>query len=74
MTVTEPAGVPTRTAWSARWIIPLAWASLAVNMLLVVSGGVVRLTGSGLGCPIWPRCTDESFTPHPALGIHGIIE
>jgi heme a synthase len=72
--VTAPAGVPTRTTWAARWMTPLAWASLAVNMLLVVSGGVVRLTGSGLGCPTWPRCTDQSFTPHPALGIHGIIE
>jgi len=53
---------------------PLAWASLAANVLIVVSGGVVRLTGSGLGCPTWPRCTDQSFTPHGELGIHGAIE
>ncbi len=52
----------------------LAWASLVANILIVVSGGVVRLTGSGLGCPTWPRCTDESFTPHGELGIHGAIE
>ena len=32
--------------------------------LLVVTGGAVRLTGSGLGCPTWPRCNDASFTPH----------
>ena len=34
----------------------------------------MRLTGSGLGCPTWPRCTDESFVPHRALGMHGVIE
>ena len=60
--------------WAERWMRPLAWASLAANILIVVSGGVVRLTGSGLGCPTWPRCTDESFTPHGELGIHGAIE
>jgi cytochrome c oxidase assembly protein subunit 15 len=52
----------------------LAWASLVANVAIVVSGGVVRLTGSGLGCPTWPRCTEESFTPHGELGIHGAIE
>lgn len=52
----------------------LAWASLVANVAIVVSGGVVRLTGSGLGCPTWPRCTDESFVPHGELGIHGVIE
>jgi heme a synthase len=56
------------------WIRRAAIASLVVNVLIVVSGGVVRLTGSGLGCPTWPRCTDESFVPHRALGIHGAIE
>jgi len=35
---------------SIRYLRPLAIASLVVNMLLVVTGGVVRLTGSGLGC------------------------
>jgi len=60
--------------WADRWMRPLAWASLAANILIVVSGGVVRLTGSGLGCPTWPRCTEESFTPHGELGIHGVIE
>ncbi len=56
------------------WLLRLAWASLAVNILIVVSGGVVRLTGSGLGCPTWPRCTDQSFTPHAAMGLHAAIE
>ena len=53
---------------------PLAIASLVVNVLIVVTGGVVRLTASGLGCPTWPRCTEESFTPHGAMGIHSAIE
>ena len=53
---------------------PAAIASLVANLLIVVTGGVVRLTGSGLGCPTWPRCTDESFVPHRALGVHSAIE
>lgn len=56
------------------WIRGWGWASLVANMTLVVTGGVVRLTGSGLGCPTWPRCTDESFTPHGAYNIHSAIE
>ena len=58
----------------ARWLRPLAWATLVANVVLVVTGGAVRLTGSGLGCPTWPRCTDSSFTPHDELGVYGIIE
>lgn len=57
-----------------RWIGPLAWATLVSNSVLVVTGGAVRLTGSGLGCPTWPRCHDESFTPHGAYSVHSAIE
>ncbi len=57
-----------------RWVRPLAWATLVSNVVLVVTGGAVRLTGSGLGCPTWPRCTDESFRPHGALDLHEAIE
>jgi cytochrome c oxidase assembly protein subunit 15 len=57
-----------------RWLRPLGWATLVANCVLVVTGGAVRLTGSGLGCPTWPRCTDESFTPHGALELHSAIE
>jgi cytochrome c oxidase assembly protein subunit 15 len=53
---------------------PAAIASLVANIGIVLTGGVVRLTGSGLGCPTWPRCTDESFVPHRALGVHSAIE
>jgi cytochrome c oxidase assembly protein subunit 15 len=40
----------------------------------VVTGAVVRLTGSGLGCPTWPECTTGSLVTTPEMGIHGIIE
>jgi len=53
---------------------PLGWATLIANSLLVVTGGAVRLTGSGLGCPTWPRCTDRSMTPHGNLNVHSAIE
>jgi cytochrome c oxidase assembly protein subunit 15 len=51
-----------------------AWATLFANVVLVVTGGAVRLTDSGLGCPTWPRCTDSSFTPHRELDLHSAIE
>ena len=55
--------------------LPLyVWASLASQILIVVTGGVVRLTGSGLGCPTWPKCTDASLVTVPEQGIHGVIE
>jgi len=59
---------------TAQWLRPLAWATLVGNIAIVVTGGAVRLTGSGLGCPTWPRCTQESFVPHGALGFHGAVE
>jgi heme a synthase len=51
-----------------------AWASLISQILIVVTGGVVRLSGSGLGCPTWPKCTDASLVTVPAQGYHGVIE
>jgi len=41
---------------------------------IIVTGGAVRLTKSGLGCSHWPNCVPGSMTPVPAMGIHGIIE
>jgi len=57
-----------------RRVIAAAWATLVVQIGIVGTGGLVRLTGSGLGCPTWPQCTDGSFVPTPEMGIHGIIE
>jgi heme a synthase len=53
---------------------PLALASLIANVGLVVTGAAVRLTGSGLGCPTWPKCTDGSYTTTAEMGVHGVIE
>jgi cytochrome c oxidase assembly protein subunit 15 len=52
----------------------LALASIVVNITIVVTGGAVRLTGSGLGCPTWPRCSGNSFTPTAEMGLHSQIE
>jgi cytochrome c oxidase assembly protein subunit 15 len=52
----------------------LALASLLANIGLVVTGGAVRLTGSGLGCPTWPRCTAESYVATAAMDMHRRIE
>lgn len=52
-----------------------ATALLALQMLLVVTGGLVRVTGSGLGCPTWPKCTKDSYVPDQSQShIHVWIE
>lgn len=72
------AWVSTAAAWLPstvdRRVRVFAWLSLACQTLLIGTGGAVRLTGSGLGCPTWPRCTDDSFTATEEMGIHGVIE
>ncbi|MCA0306988.1 MAG: COX15/CtaA family protein [Actinobacteria bacterium] len=52
-----------------RWAV----ASLVGNMGIVVTGGLVRLTGSGLGCSTWPQCEPGSITP-PEASLHASIE
>ena len=52
----------------------LALASIVANSGIVVTGGAVRLTSSGLGCPTWPRCTETSYTPTAEYAAHGLIE
>ena len=64
----------TRVVRSPRALRRWAVATLVANIGIVVTGGLVRLTGSGLGCPNWPRCTDDSFIAHPELGVYGAIE
>ena len=49
-----------------------AWAALIALSLIVFPGAAVRLTGSGLGCPEWPKCTQSSL--HTSLNTHGLIE
>ena len=63
MVVRGPRALP-------RWAV----ATLVANIVIVITGGLVRLTGSGLGCPTWPKCTEASYVSHPELGYHGAIE
>ena len=52
----------------------VAWLSFLAQTIIIATGGAVRLTGSGLGCPTWPLCTEGSLVTTPEMGIHGIIE
>ncbi|HEX6578911.1 MAG TPA: COX15/CtaA family protein [Jiangellaceae bacterium] len=80
-TDTTATGRPSRPRLWDRLPVPseptlrrLAVASLVSQLGIVVTGGAVRLTGSGMGCPTVPRCTDESLVATPELGVHGLIE
>ena len=70
-TATPPAAPP-----ASPWLPRILLGNLVVEVLIVVTGGLVRLTGSGLGCPTWPQCVPGSFTPvpHQAEGYHRFIE
>lgn len=65
-----------RPATQPRWLRRVALLNLVVQVGVVVTGGLVRLTGSGLGCPTWPQCVPGSFRPvaHQAQGVHKLIE
>ncbi|MFE6618632.1 heme A synthase [Streptomyces sp. NPDC008086] len=65
---------------AARWtptprtVQRAALAALVMSVIIVITGGAVRLTGSGLGCPTWPKCTEDSLTATTEMGLHGAIE
>lgn len=52
-------------ARAVRVLSPASAFLLFSQAAIVVTGGAVRLTGSGLGCPTWPECTPGSYTPKP---------
>jgi cytochrome c oxidase assembly protein subunit 15 len=58
------------------WLPALLLANLAGQVGIVLTGGLVRLTGSGLGCPTWPECTAGSYTPvvNQPQGWHTYVE
>jgi heme a synthase len=49
----------------------VAYVALGALTLIVLTGAAVRLTGSGLGCPTWPRCYGKVYPP---LNTHAVIE
>jgi cytochrome c oxidase assembly protein subunit 15 len=55
--------------FARKWLVAITRVLLIFQTGIVLTGGVVRLTGSGLGCPTWPECTEGSYTP-----IEGQIE
>ena len=55
--------------FAKKWLTAILRILLVFQTGIVLTGGVVRLTGSGLGCPTWPECTDDSYTP-----VEGQIE
>ncbi len=62
----------TRYAIKPETYVRIAWWALVLLVLIVFTGAAVRLTGSGLGCPTWPKCTETSV--HSDLDTHGLIE
>jgi len=72
VTRTDAALDRLRPRWTTRAVV----ANLVAQIGIVVTGGAVRLTGSGLGCSTWPYCEPGRFTPefHSEMGIHPIIE
>jgi cytochrome c oxidase assembly protein subunit 15 len=59
---------------ASRSVRIVVWLSLIAQSGIAVTGAFVRLTGSGLGCPTWPLCTEDSLVNTPEMGIHGVIE
>ena len=49
-------------------------AALVMSVVIVITGGAVRLTASGLGCPTWPTCSGDSLLGTREMGIHHVIE
>ena len=50
-------------AMHPRWFSRLLITNIVVQTGIIVTGAVVRVTASGLGCPTWPECVDGSITP-----------
>ena len=62
------------TSLRSRSVVVVTWLNLIAQIAIVGTGGLVRLTASGLGCPTWPTCTEDSLITTPEMGIHGVIE
>jgi cytochrome c oxidase assembly protein subunit 15 len=75
-TSTTSPSTPLPARAGSRWLSGILLANLVAEVGIVVTGGLVRVTGSGLGCPTWPECTEGSVTPtvEQAEGFHKYIE
>ncbi|MER7535056.1 COX15/CtaA family protein [Streptomyces sp. NPDC097704] len=71
---TPLASIAQRWTPSPRTLRRAALAAVVMSVLIIVTGGAVRLTGSGLGCDTWPKCTDDSLIVTPEQGYRGAIE
>ncbi|ROQ94067.1 cytochrome c oxidase assembly protein subunit 15 [Streptomyces sp. 2132.2] len=63
-----------RYSLGARSVRLAALGSVVASIAIIVTGGIVRVTGSGLGCTDWPMCTGETLAPTAEMGVHGAIE
>lgn len=73
---TTPSPAPATRGRGFRLARGLTLANIATQAGIIVTGGAVRLTGSGLGCSTWPQCEPGSFTPveFDASSLHPFIE
>lgn len=71
---TAPGPTAPAAALPSRFLRVVAWVSFVLNTLIIGTGGAVRLTGSGLGCPNWPLCAPGSLVPTEELTYHSLIE
>ncbi|MFM1917946.1 MAG: hypothetical protein RJB01_1461 [Actinomycetota bacterium] len=68
---------PHGTSWAVpKWVRWIYIGNLIAQSGIIVTGAVVRITGSGLGCPTWPQCVEGSYTPtvHQAESWHKYVE
>lgn len=72
--LTPLAYIARRWTPSPRTVQRAAFAAVLMSVVIVVTGGAVRLTGSGLGCDTWPKCTGDSLIVTQEQGFHGAIE
>ncbi|MCQ0022254.1 COX15/CtaA family protein [Streptomyces somaliensis DSM 40738] len=72
--LTPLALIAQRWSPSPRTLRRAALSAVVMAVVIIVTGGAVRLTGSGLGCDTWPKCTDDSLFATPEQGVHGAIE
>jgi len=68
------AYIAARWTPSPRTLQRATLAALVMSVFIIVTGGAVRLTSSGLGCETWPKCSSDSLYATSEMGVHGAIE